>query len=208
MDPSIENGDLDLSSPLLDRPKPVPGLPVYVDLRQLGYLLSVPTIAMLLGSILIFFINPGPKSFAAMQHLAAGLILGAVLWELGPEMGRETHNEKQALCGGFILGFVGLMFMARFDLKITCSNLLSVCIENQNEELENQIEPKGDTRGDMASTSSIPPSKEEECEDLEHTTKSNFSDDSAYSHSPTKTPPKKTPDHDDDLHTPGSFNFF
>jgi len=55
-----------------------------------------------------------------MQHLAAGLILGAVLWELGPEMNRDTHGEKQAVSLGFILGFGILMFMSRFNLKINC----------------------------------------------------------------------------------------
>jgi len=116
-----------------------------------------------------------------MQHLAAGLILGAVLWELGPEMNRETHNEKQAVVLGFIGGFLCLMFIGRFEWKLSCSS--SIFTDPQM-----MYEPKG-ADGLDSITSSLSKDKDEEYEDLERTTKSNISEDSYYS--ATRTPPKQ-----------------
>jgi len=86
----------------------------------LTWLLLAPTFTMMIGSICIFYSDPGPKTFSGMQHLAAGILIGAIVWEVGPHMEAHSDTEREAILIGFIFGFGLLMVMARFKPKWNC----------------------------------------------------------------------------------------
>jgi len=112
----------------------------------LTWLLLMPTVTMMLGSITIFYTDPGPKTFSGMQHLAAGILVGAVIWEIGPHMEAHSATEREAILIGFIMGFGVLMVMARFKPSWSCSkgeseshDLLKEATEGEESVAENQL---------------------------------------------------------------------
>lgn len=71
------------------------------------YWLAMPAAVMLFGGFLTFFWHPGTKFIALVQHLAAGIILAALMLEVFPEM-RGAHAAPSTL----ILSFsTGVLFM-------------------------------------------------------------------------------------------------
>lgn len=59
----------------------------------------IPAIAILVPGLLTLVIRPGPRVTAAMQHLAAGLILSAVALELVPESISNPEHRIYAVSG-------------------------------------------------------------------------------------------------------------
>jgi len=112
----------------------------------LTWLLLMPTVTMMLGSITIFYSDPGPKTFSGMQHLAAGILVGAVIWEIGPHMEAHSATEREAILIGFVFGFGLLMVMARFKPGWSCGaqkeeshDLLKESHEGDESVAENQL---------------------------------------------------------------------
>jgi len=99
----------------------------------------MPTATMMIGSIAIFYANPGPKSFSGMQHLASGILLGAIVWEIGPHMESHSNSEAESILLGFVLGFGLLMVMARFKPNFSCSKT-----PHEQDELLKTDEPLSD----------------------------------------------------------------
>jgi zinc transporter ZupT len=79
--------------------------------------LSLPTVTMMLGSILVFRMTLSARVIAALQHFASGILIGAAGWELVPEIEEATTAETIALIIGFILGAAFLLFVGRYDFK-------------------------------------------------------------------------------------------
>lgn len=71
------------------------------------YWLALPAVVMLLGGILTFFWHPSKGFISLVQHLAAGIILAALMIEVFPEILR-ADIEKSALIVSFS---VGVLFM-------------------------------------------------------------------------------------------------
>ena len=77
------------------------------------YWLATPAAVMLFGGILTFFWHPSKKLIGLVQHLAAGIILAALMIEVFPEMRRTNLSQ-------FILIFsfsAGALFM--YAVKLT-----------------------------------------------------------------------------------------
>jgi len=83
----------------------------------LSWLVFLPMGTMMLGSLLVFKVEPGPAAFSAMQHLASGILIGACVWEIGPHMEAHSDTEKESIILGYLVGFGLLMLMARFKCK-------------------------------------------------------------------------------------------
>jgi len=79
--------------------------------------LSLPTVTMMLGSILVFRMTLGSRVIAGLQHFASGILIGAAGWELVPEIEAADLPETIALLIGFILGASFLLFVGRYDFK-------------------------------------------------------------------------------------------
>jgi zinc transporter, ZIP family len=74
---------------------------------QIPYLLAMPAVVMLLGGALTFFWHPSKTFIGLVQHLAAGIILAALMIEVFPEMRRGDIAQSS-----LILSFVaGVLFM-------------------------------------------------------------------------------------------------
>ena len=71
------------------------------------YWLAMPAAVMLFGGILTFFWHPSKTIIGSVQHLAAGIILAALMIEVFPEM-RRTAVPQSRLIIAFI---VGVLFM-------------------------------------------------------------------------------------------------
>lgn len=71
------------------------------------YWLAMPAAVMLFGGILTFFWHPSKTLIGLIQHLAAGIILAALMLEVFPEM-RRAHIAQSALIFSFA---VGVLFM-------------------------------------------------------------------------------------------------
>ena len=71
------------------------------------YLLAMPAAVMLFGGILTFFWHPSRTFIGLVQHLAAGIILAALMIEVFPEM-RRTNISQTTLIFSFV---VGVLFM-------------------------------------------------------------------------------------------------
>ena len=77
------------------------------------YWLAMPAAVMLFGGILTFFWHPSRKLIGLVQHLAAGIILAALMLEVFPEMRRTTITQST-----LIFSFVaGVLFM--YLVKLT-----------------------------------------------------------------------------------------
>jgi ZIP family zinc transporter len=77
------------------------------------YWLAMPAAVMLFGGILTFFWHPSKTLIGLVQHLAAGIILAALMIEVFPEMRRTTISQST-----LIISFVvGVIFM--YVVKIT-----------------------------------------------------------------------------------------
>jgi hypothetical protein len=70
----------------------------------------VPAIALVVGVVLGLLIGPGSAFKCAAQHLAGGVIFGAIAVEIVPAM--EGQNDWTATLAGLIVG-VGLMLLIR-----------------------------------------------------------------------------------------------
>jgi len=86
-----------------------------VGVDTIAAILAMPTISMMLGSLLVFRFTINPKVISALQHFASGILVGAVGWELVPEIEAATTGEMFALGVGFILGASFLLFVGRYD---------------------------------------------------------------------------------------------
>jgi ZIP family zinc transporter len=72
-----------------------------------SYWLALPAVVILLGGLLTFFWHPGRTVTSLVQHLAAGIILAALMIEVFPEILRSKGAEST-----LILSFtVGVIFM-------------------------------------------------------------------------------------------------
>lgn len=69
--------------------------------------LAMPAAVMLFGGILTFFWHPSKTLIGLVQHLAAGIILAALMIEVFPEM-RRKNIAQSTLIFSFI---VGVLFM-------------------------------------------------------------------------------------------------
>lgn len=67
------------------------------------YLMALPAVVMLLGGILTFYWHPNKAFIAMVQHLAAGIILAALMIEVFPEM-RRTDMAQWILIVAFVAG--------------------------------------------------------------------------------------------------------
>ncbi|KAH3767140.1 hypothetical protein Pelo_1016 [Pelomyxa schiedti] len=56
------------------------------ELALVALLTSVPTVAMMLGSVVVVWKTPGPKLTATLQQLACGVVACAIATEFGPEL--------------------------------------------------------------------------------------------------------------------------
>jgi len=114
-----------------------PNLANITDLPTLVGLLSIPTFTMMLGGLIVFKYHVGTKLIAALQHFASGILVGAIGWELTPEIETASKSEILALVIGFFLGVCFLLFVGRFDFRHWKS-----CSQKQNfdrEEAHNLI---------------------------------------------------------------------
>jgi len=95
-------------------------------------LLALPTGTMMLGGLVVFWVEFGPKMIAGMQHFASGILLAAISWELVPTIKADTNNEKTATAVGFVIGAGLLMFIGRYDFKhwLRCYRKLS-CMSSE-----------------------------------------------------------------------------
>jgi len=85
---------------------------------------SLPTVSMLLCSLLAFNVKFSSTFEASAQNYCAGLILGAVAKELFPEI--EIHSKKENLVGITVGFFIGLFFVNFQDYFVTwIENLMS-----------------------------------------------------------------------------------
>ena len=73
-------------------------------------ILLVPTIALIVGVVIGVLARPGRKLQAGAQHLAGGVIFGAVAVEIVPFMEKENHWT--AILAGLAAG-AGLMLLIR-----------------------------------------------------------------------------------------------
>ena len=71
------------------------------------YWLAMPAAVMLFGGTLTFFWHPSKSLIGLVQHLAAGIILAALMIEVFPEM-RRTNISQSKLIFSFV---VGVLFM-------------------------------------------------------------------------------------------------
>lgn len=83
-------------------------------------LTALPSGGMLLLAFLAFLISPPPVLVAALQHLAAGIVLSAVAVELVPVISNAPSNlaNNTAICVGFTMGvalFVSVGQLCRDD---------------------------------------------------------------------------------------------
>ncbi|MDO8772220.1 MAG: hypothetical protein Q7K57_26665 [Burkholderiaceae bacterium] len=76
------------------------------------YWLAMPAAVMLLGGVLTFFWYPSKMTISLVQHLAASIILAALMIEVFPEM-RRTNMAQSTLIISFV---VGVIFM--YGVKI------------------------------------------------------------------------------------------
>jgi len=76
------------------------------------YWLAMPAAVMLLGGVLSFFWRPGRTLIGLVQHLAAGIILAALMIEVFPEM-RRANVAQSTLILSFV---VGVAFMYAIKL--------------------------------------------------------------------------------------------
>jgi len=81
------------------------------------YWLAMPAVVMLFGGVLTFFWRPSKPFIGLVQHLAAGLILAALMIEVFPEMLR-TNIVQSTLIFSFV---VGVLFM--YAVKLTGEHL-------------------------------------------------------------------------------------
>lgn len=89
--------------------------------------LSMPAIVMLLGALLTFIWHPSRSFIGLVQHLAAGIILAALMIEVFPEMRRVAMSPAT-----LIISFViGVAFM--YGVK-----LLGTHLERDNSSLATQ----------------------------------------------------------------------
>ncbi|MCH2161261.1 MAG: hypothetical protein MK085_05240 [Phycisphaerales bacterium] len=65
----------------------------------------IPAIAILIPGLITLLVQPGPRVTAAMQHLAAGLIMSAVAMELVPETVKNADARIYAIAG-YAVGLV------------------------------------------------------------------------------------------------------
>lgn len=72
-----------------------------------SYWLAMPAVVMLFGGVLTFFWRPSKTLIGLVQHLAAGIILAALMIEVFPEMLR-TDIAQSTLIFSFV---VGVLFM-------------------------------------------------------------------------------------------------
>ena len=73
----------------------------------------MPAAVMFLGGVLTFFWRPSKSTIGLVQHLAAGIILAALMIEVFPTMQRTNVAQ-----GSLILSFlVGVLFM--YGVKLT-----------------------------------------------------------------------------------------
>jgi len=79
--------------------------------------LSLPTVTMMIGSLLVFRVSISAKMIAALQHFASGILIGAAGWELIPEIQKADIMETVAIIIGFVLGAIFLLFVGRYDFK-------------------------------------------------------------------------------------------
>ena len=73
-------------------------------------ILLVPTLSLIVGLVIGLLVGPGQKLQAAAQHLAGGVIFGAVAVEIVPFM--EKQNQWTAILAGLAVG-AGLMLLIR-----------------------------------------------------------------------------------------------
>ena len=89
---------------------------------NIPYWLAMPAAVMLFGGVLTFFWQPSKTLIGLVQHLAAGIILAALMIEVFPEM-RRTNMAQFPLILSFV---VGVLFM--YGVK-----LLGIYLERGNE---------------------------------------------------------------------------
>jgi len=86
-------------------------------MRQSVELSALPAVAMLLMSLLVLKLKVPTIIVAALQHLAAGIVLSAVAVELIPVINNAPSNQTWAIIVGFLLGigsFLGLGYVLSF----------------------------------------------------------------------------------------------
>mmetsp|Transcript_250 Transcript_250/g.766 ORF Transcript_250/g.766 Transcript_250/m.766 type:complete len:309 (-) Transcript_250:148-1074(-) len=88
------------------------GSPVYHAMM----LVSGPAIAMIVLALAVMIADPPVLFVAAMQHLAAGIVLSAVAVELVPEISEAENNSANnlAIVVGFVLGVGLFLFVGKF----------------------------------------------------------------------------------------------
>ena len=74
------------------------------------YWLAMPAAVMLFGGILTFFWHPSRTLIGLVQHLAAGIILAALMIEVFPEM-RRTNISQTTLIFSFVVGVLFMYFV-------------------------------------------------------------------------------------------------
>ena len=72
--------------------------------------ICIPTVLMLVGSLLAFYRSPGPKLTSIVQHFAGGVVIAAVAIELLPKI---IDQSKWLLTIGFLAG-VALMMLVEW----------------------------------------------------------------------------------------------
>jgi ZIP family zinc transporter len=101
----------------MSEPAPPPDNQFHGNLATVAWLLALPTGTMMLGGLVVFLYNLGPKQIAGMQHFASGILLAAIGWELAPSIKAESNIDKGAIIMGFLVGAAVLMFVGRYDFK-------------------------------------------------------------------------------------------
>ena len=80
------------------------------------YWLAMPAAVMLFGGILTFFWHPSKSLIGLVQHLAAGIILAALMIEVFPEM-RRTNIAQSSLIFSFVVGVLFVPETFQRDIK-------------------------------------------------------------------------------------------
>lgn len=82
-------------------------------------LVSFPLGATVIGAAGASFRRPGVQLTSAIQHLAAGVVFGAVAGEVLPDL-RDQHSLGY-LVGGFVVGVAAMLVLERFAKKAEAS---------------------------------------------------------------------------------------
>ena len=87
------------------------------DFAVVACLTSVPTIAMMLGAIIVVWKEPGPRLTAVLQQFAAGIVCCAISTEFSPvllEADTRTTELYLYKLGGYVFGVILMLGVEHF----------------------------------------------------------------------------------------------